>query len=110
LGDNNKHGTVRMCSFHPAYGYEDFIEGYKPDPEGNNQLSFILKDGIIKELCRDAKANPAINYYLIIDEINRGDIPRIFGELMTVLEKNKRNKSVILHLAVNNLWFQITFI
>ena len=107
LAEDKKHiilgSVVKMCSFHPAYGYEDFIEGYKPDIEGDNQLSFILKDGIIKELCRDAEANPTINYYLIIDEINRGDIPRIFGELMTVLEKNKRNKSVILPLSGKHL-------
>jgi 5-methylcytosine-specific restriction protein B len=103
LGDNNKSGVIKMCSFHPAYGYEDFIEGYKPDLEGDNQLSFILKDGIIKELCRDAEANPSINYYLIIDEINRGDIPRIFGELMTVIEKNKRNKLIILPLSGKQL-------
>lgn len=91
-------GTVRICCFHPGYGYEDFIEGYRPESV-NNQMVFNLRDGIFKKICKKAKANPKFKYYLIIDEINRGDIPRIFGELLTVIEKNKRGKSVILPLS-----------
>ncbi|MEW6546393.1 MAG: AAA family ATPase [Bacillota bacterium] len=91
-------GLVRMCCFHPAFGYEDFIEGYRPQNiEG--QLSFTLQEGIFKRLCRDAAARPDRNFYLIIDEINRGDIPRIFGELLTVLEKSRRNQPILLPLS-----------
>ena len=99
LGDGNlARGNVRMCSFHPAYGYEDFLEGFRPEPI-NGQMHFVLRDGIFKTLCRDAEAQPTQNYYLIIDEINRGDIPRVFGELLTVLEKDKRGKSILLPLT-----------
>jgi 5-methylcytosine-specific restriction protein B len=87
-----------MCSFHPAYGYEDFIEGYRPELH-DGRMTFALRDGIFKQLCRDAEAQPERHFYLIIDEINRGDIPRIFGELLTVVEKDKRGKPVLLPLS-----------
>jgi 5-methylcytosine-specific restriction protein B len=91
-------GLVRLCSFHPAYGYEDFLEGYRPMAI-NDQLVFEQRDGVFKRLCEDAQRNPTIRYYLIIDEINRGDIPRIFGELLTVLEKDKRGNAILLPLS-----------
>lgn len=97
-GDNENQGNVRICCFHPAYGYEDFLEGYRPEVV-NGEMVFKLRDGVFKKICEDAKLNNNLNFYLIIDEINRGDIPRIFGELLTVLEKNKRNKSIILPLS-----------
>ncbi len=99
LGDgNHNQGNVRMCSFHPAYGYEDFLEGFRPE-EVNGQMHFILRHGIFKKLCKDAEARPDQRFYLVIDEINRGDIPRIFGELLTVLEKDKRGKTALLPLT-----------
>jgi 5-methylcytosine-specific restriction protein B len=97
-GGPDSLGTVRMVSFHPAYGYEDFIEGYRPVLH-EGRMTFVLRDGIFKELCRDAEAQPEKQFYLIIDEINRGDIPRIFGELLTIIEKDKRGKPVILPLS-----------
>jgi hypothetical protein len=102
VGNENDHGMVRMCCFHPAYGYEDFIEGYRPKKE-NNIFRYVLVDGIFKGLCRDARDNPQFKYYIIIDEINRGDIPRIFGELMTALEKDKRDTKIILPLSSEGL-------
>lgn len=99
IGNNQgSDGLVRMCTFHPAYGYEDFLEGYKPVSE-NNQLAFEKRDGVFKKLCDDAEKTPKHRFYLIIDEINRGDIPRIFGELLTVLEKDKRGMSIFLPLS-----------
>lgn len=94
-GDGKSFGVVRTCCFHPAYGYEDFIEGYRPE-QADGKMSFVLRDGIFKKLCKNALSNPGAKFYLIIDEINRGDIPRIFGELMTIIEKDKRGKSIIL--------------
>ena len=91
---------VKTCCFHPSYGYEDFIEGYRPIVN-NDQMHFQLRNGIFKKLCIEAIENPSSTYYLIIDEINRGDISRIFGELLMILEKNKRGKSVQLPLSGN---------
>jgi len=82
-------GLVQFCAFHPSYGYEDFIEGYKPE-NATGSLTFALRPGIFKRLCQAARERPGQKFILIIDEINRGDIPRIFGELITLLEKNKR--------------------
>ena len=96
--DGQIQGFVRLCSFHPAYGYEDFLEGFRPEAV-NRQMHFVLRDGIFKKLCQDAEGRPDKKFYLIIDEINRGDIPRIFGELLTVLEKNKRGKAILLPLT-----------
>jgi len=92
------NGMVRKCTFHPAYGYEDFIEGYRP-VSANGQLAFERRAGIFKQLCEDAAKDPAHAYYLVIDEINRGDIPRIFGELITLLEKDKRGQPLLLPLS-----------
>ena len=98
IGDGQASGLVRLCCFHPAYGYEDFLEGYRPETvEG--QVSFTLRDGVFKRLCRDAADSPDRNFYLIVDEINRGDIPRIFGELLTTLEKDKRGKRIVLPVS-----------
>ena len=97
-------GLVRMCCFHPAYGYEDFIEGYRPETI-DGQLNFVLRDGIFTRLCVDAERSPSKRFYLIIDEINRGDIPRIFGELMTVLEKSTRGK--VVHLPISGRPFNV---
>ena len=89
---------VRVCTFHPSYGYEDFIEGFRPTTtEGT--LGFAVHNGIFKTLCREASKDPEGRYYLIVDEINRGDIPRIFGELLTLLDKPKRGSAVLLPLS-----------
>lgn len=96
--DAGQAGLVRMCVFHPAYGYEDFMEGYRP-LSANGQLAFELRDGIFKRLCDDARNDSDRHYFLIVDEINRGDIPRIFGELLTVLERDKRDQSILLPLS-----------
>lgn len=98
VGGPHALGLVRMCCFHPAYGYEDFIEGYQPELH-EGRMSFTLREGIFKDVCRDAESQPERQFYLIIDEINRGDIPRIFGELLTIIEKDKRGKTVVLPLS-----------
>ncbi len=88
-------GLVRLCTFHPGWSYEDFIEGLRPRTD-NGRMVFEPRDGLFKRLCLEATQNPTKSYFLIIDEINRGDLPRIFGELLTTIEYDKRDCRVIL--------------
>ena len=104
-GSESHAGLLRMCTFHPAYGYEDFIEGYRPALGPDDTLHFDRTDGIFKQLCADAEKEKAQHFFFIIDEINRGDIPRIFGELLTLLERDKRGQSV--HLPVSGKRFTV---
>ena len=104
-GSGDHRGLFRMCTFHPAYGYEDFIEGYRPREGPGGSLQFGLTDGIFKQICANAEEEDKRQFYLLIDEINRGDIPRIFGELLTLLERDKRGKAV--HLPVSGERFSV---
>ena len=86
-----KEGQIAFVTFHQSFDYEDFIEGLKPVVE-NGTISYKVEDGIFKKICDDAR--PHINeqnYVLIIDEINRGNISKIFGELITLVERDKRD-------------------
>lgn len=89
-------GRLTQVTFHPAYGYEDFIEGFRPVDDGNAGLRLSLVDGVFKRICQTAQQDPANPYLLLIDEVNRGDMPKIFGELITLLERDKRGLTVIL--------------
>lgn len=90
-----REGAIAQCTFHPAYGYEDFLVGYRPAVDDGN-LTFVPRKGIFATLCTRAALRPERHFFLLVDEINRGDIPRIFGELLTILEKDKRGVSVLL--------------
>ena len=80
---------IVFTTFHQSYSYEDFIEGIRATTE-NNTINYKVQDGVFKELCKNAAQSPDENFVIIIDEINRGNISRIFGELITLIEDSKR--------------------
>ena len=75
-----------LVQFHPSYSYEDFVRGYRPTLLDNQQPGFELKDGPFLRIARKAAQDPDGNYFLIIDEINRGNLAKVFGELYFLLE------------------------
>lgn len=82
-------GQIVFVTFHQSMSYEDFIEGIKPKTK-DGKITYEVKDGIFKELCAKAKKDESQNYVMIIDEINRGNVANIFGELISLIEDDKR--------------------
>lgn len=85
---------IKVVQFHQAYSYEDFVQGYRPNGNG-----FGLRDGAFVEFCRRAIADEDETYVFVIDEINRGNLSRIFGEMMLLVEGDKRDKRWGVRLA-----------
>ena len=82
-------GQIVFVTFHQSMSYEDFIEGIKPKTK-DGKITYEVKNGIFKELCAKAKKDKLKNYVMIIDEINRGNVANIFGELISLIEDDKR--------------------
>lgn len=83
------NGRIVFITFHQSMSYEDFIEGIKPKTKGG-KITYEVKNGIFKELCAKAENDKSQNYVMIIDEINRGNVANIFGELISLIEDDKR--------------------
>lgn len=82
---------VMMVQFHQSYTYEDFIEGFRPSSTSNN---FEIKKGAFANFCQKAAEDPENEYFFIIDEINRGNLSKIFGELFMLIENDKRGNAL----------------
>lgn len=89
IGEKNQD-RVMLVQFHQSYSYEDFIEGFRPAQNGG----FEIKKGSFYKFCKKAEEDIENNYYFIIDEINRGNLSKIFGELFMLIENDKRGNSL----------------
>lgn len=90
IGEKDEDKILSL-QFHQSYSYEDFIEGIRP----NKNNEFELKDGVFKDFCEKAKNDKNSKYYCIIDEINRGNLSKILGELMLLIENDKREEEKV---------------
>lgn len=113
--ENEKDKRYKLVQFHPSYDYTDFVEGLRPvkvgvkankqvDGQGKEELTFQRVDGTFKAFCRYVvEQNNKERYFFIIDEINRANLSKVFGELMYCLEKGKRGKSNYVETQYSNL-------
>ena len=99
-----------FVSFHQAYGYEEFVEGIRPHIADNGQMSYRIESGAFLRLCQQAKQDPSHRYAMLIDEINRANVARVFGELMSLIEPTKRagqTDSLSVNLAYSRQPFSV---
>lgn len=98
--NNNDYGFVQ---FHPSYDYTDFVEGLRPIKDSSGNIGFERKDGVFKEFCKEALKNRSSKFVFIIDEINRGEISKIFGELFFAIDRGYRGEKGRVKTQYNNL-------
>lgn len=102
LMEEAEHDRVGFAQFHQSYSYEDFVEGFRPTEKG-----FELRAGKFVQFCRQAEADPENRYVFVIDEINRGNLSKILGELMLLIEGDKRGPSWAMPLASGKVPFHV---
>ena len=106
-------GDFEIVQFHPSYAYEDFVEGFRPRLTESGQVGFELVHGPLWRIAEKAEAKPHAKFILVIDELNRGNVAKVFGELYFLLEY--RDEAIQLQYSVGkrftlpgNLWFICT--
>lgn len=97
------NSPIEMVQFHQSYAYEDFVQGYRPTDDGG----FELKEGVFHRFCERARANSETPHIFIIDEINRGNLSRIFGELLMLIEHDKRSENFAVALTYSDHRFHV---
>ena len=95
IGRRDASSQLELVQFHQSYSYEDFVQGYRPTDSGG----FSLKNGVFFEFCQRARERPQEPFVFIIDEINRGNVSRIFGELLMLIEADKRGADYAVQLT-----------
>ena len=99
-----------FVSFHQAYGYEEFVEGIRPHIADNGQMSYRIESGAFLRLCQQAKHDPSHRYAMLIDEINRANVARVCGELMSFIDATNRagqTDSLSVNLAYSRQPFSV---
>ncbi|MEM1907632.1 MAG: AAA family ATPase [Thermosphaera sp.] len=99
-----KEENIELIQFHPSYSYEDFVEGIRPDVSEGGLAKYVVKPGVLREFCERAIEKKDELFVLLIDEINRANIPKVFGELLYCIEYRGEKHTVRLPYSGNRFY------